>query len=527
MLPLEYITVGGLLRRTTALFPNRMAVIDREIKLTYREFDELTDRYATALLRQGVGRGDHVAMFGEAEAEVLALFFAIQRIGAVAVMVNTALVRTDLETVLRLGDPKLICIGASYQKDRDLAADVNALGSLPTVTEGVFTIGRTASAVYPPLRAEKQADENALAAAEKQVRCEDTAVIIFTSGSTGLPKPVMTSHFSRVNGGIQQANDFAATYEDVFCVAVPMFHCFTISTNIMASTAVGGCICLPDNRHTSSILRAIQQHRCTVLHAVPSMYRAIMARKDFADYDIGSLRVGIIGGASYPPNDFVRIEEGFGMTLASSLGQTESTAGLTVCSLDDSLEKRSTTIGHFMNHVEGKIADLETGEALAPGKVGEICIKGYLVMQGYYHQPEQTAKAIDADGWLHTGDLGELDEDGDIILRGRIKELINRGGEKISPVEVENEICALPQVDTCRMIPVPDVHYGEEACACVVLHENMSVSEEEIRSHLREQVAAYKIPKYILFFDRLPLNGTGKVDSAATAARARAELGIA
>ena len=306
-----------------------------------------------------------------------------------------------------------------------------------------------------------------------------------------------------------------------------MFHCFTISTNIMASTAVGGCICLPDNRHTGSILRAIQRHRCTVLHAVPSMYRAIMARKDFGEYDISTLRVGIIGGSSYPPNDFIRIEEGFGMTLASSLGQTESTAGLTVCALDDSMEKRSTTVGKFMNHVEGKIADLETGEALAPGKVGEICIKGYLVMQGYYHQPEQTAKAIDADGWLHTGDLGELDEDGDIILRGRIKELINRGGEKISPVEVENEICALPQVDTCRMIPVPDIHYGEEGCACVVLHENMSVSEEEIRNHLREQVAAYKIPKYILFFDKLPLNGTGKVDSAATAARARAELGIA
>ena len=351
---------------------------------------------------------------------------------------------------------------------------MKALGSLPAVTEGVFTVGRTASAAYPPLRAEERADEDAVAEAEKLVRCEDTAVIIFTSGSTGLPKPVMTSHFSRVNGGIQQSNDFAATYEDVFCVAVPMFHCFTISTNIMASAAVGGCICLPDNRHTSSILRAIQQHRCTVLHAVPSMYRAIMARKDFADYDISSLRVGIIGGASYPPNDFIRIEEGFGMTLASSLGQTESTAGLTVCSLDDSMDKRSTTVGKFMNHVEGKIADLETGEALAPGKVGEICIKGYLVMQGYYHQPEQTAKAIDADGWLHTGDLGELDEDGDIILRGRIKELINRGGEKISPVEVENEICALPQVDTCRMIPVPDVHYGEEACACVVLHENMS-----------------------------------------------------
>ena len=329
-----------------------------------------------------------------------------------------------------------------------------------------------------------------------------------------------------MNGGIQQANDFRATCEDVFCVALPLFHCFCVSTNVMASVAVGGCLCLPDSRRTGAILRAIHRHRCTVLHAVPSMYRAILARKDFSDYDIGSLRVGIIGGASYPPNDFRRIEEGFGMTLASSLGQTETTAGNTVCSLDDSLDKRSTTVGKFMNHVEGKIADPETGAPLGPGEVGEICVRGYLVMQGYYRQPEQTARAIDPEGWFHTGDLGELDEDGDIILRGRIKELINRGGEKISPVEVENEICALTHVEACRLVPVPDEHYGEEACACVVAGEGVAVTEEEIREHLRQQVAAYKIPKYILFFDSLPLNATGKVDTAAAAAQARAELGI-
>ncbi len=525
MLPLENITVGALLRRTAALFPNRPAMIDHETKLSYREFDELTDRFASALLRQGVGHGDHVALFGEAEAEVLALFFAIQRIGAVAVMVNTALVRADLETVLKLSDPKLLCIGVSYQKGRSLPADVSALEELPKL-KGIFTVGGAESASFPRLLPDAEADEAAVAAAEKPVRCEDTAVIFFTSGSTGLPKPVMTSHFSRANGGIQQANDFAATCEDVFCVALPLFHCFCVSTNVMAAVAVGGCICLPDSRHTGSILRAIHQHRCTVLHAVPSMYRAIMARPDFEQYDIRSLRVGIIGGASYPPGDFMRIEERFGMTLASSLGQTETTAGSTVCKLDDSMEKRSTTIGKFMNHVEGKIADPETGAPLGPGKVGEICVRGYLVMQGYYHQPEQTAMAIDREGWFHTGDLGELDEDGDIILRGRIKDLINRGGEKISPVEVENEICALPQVEACRVISVPDEHYGEEACACVVTGEGKTVPEEEIRNHLKRQVAAYKVPKYILFFDRLPLNATGKVDSAATAAKARAELGI-
>ena len=525
MLPLEKTTVGALLRRTVARYPNRPAVIDRDVCLTYRELDDLTDRYATELLHRGIGHGDHVALFGEPEAEVLSLFFAIQRIGAVAVMVNTALVRTDLETVLNLGDPKMICIGSSYQPDRNLADDVQALAPAPTV-EGIFTMGSASSAFYPVLPGQSEIDREAVAAAEKEVHSEDTAVIIFTSGSTGVPKPVMTSHYSRVNGGIQQSDDFAATCEDVFCMAVPMFHCFSISTNIMASLAVGGCLCIPDNRRTGSILRAIQNHRCTVLHAVPSMYRAIMARKDFHDCDISSLRVGIIGGASYPPGDFKRIEESFGMTLVSSLGQTESTAGLTVCNLDDDMEKRSTTVGHFMNYVEGKIADLETGETLPTGKIGEICIKGYLVMQGVYRQPEQTARAIDSEGWLHTGDLGELDEDGYITLHGRIKELINRGGEKISPVEVENQICALPGVETCRVVPVPDKHYGEEACACVVTAEKAAIEEAWIREQLHEQVAAYKVPKYILFFDALPLNGTGKVDNAATAARARRELGL-
>ena len=525
MLPLENTTVGELLHRTAKRYPMQTAVIDHDTSLTYSQLDELTDRFAAELLRRGIGHGDHVALFGEPEAEVLALFFAIQRIGAVAVMVNTALVKTDLEMVLELGDPKMICVGISYRPDRNLADDVSKLVPISTV-EGIYTIGSGRSGQYPALLTDSPVNQEAVAAAEKTVQSEDTAVILYTSGSTGKPKPVMSSHYSRVNGGIQQADDFAATCEDVFCMAVPLFHCFCISTTVMAAVAVGGCICIPDNRRTGSLLRAVEQHQCTVLHAVPSMYRAIMARKDFADADISSLRVGIIGGASYPPNDFIRIEENFGMTVVSSLGQTEATAGLTVCNLDDCIDVRSTTVGHFMNYVEGKITDLETGETLPTGKIGEICIRGYLVMQGVYKQPEQTAKAIDPDGWLHTGDLGELDENGYITLHGRIKELINRGGEKFSPVEVENEICSLEGVETCRVVPVPDQHYGEEACACVILAENGSVSEEEIRSHLREQVAAYKIPKYILFPDALPLNGTGKVDTAATAEKARKLLGI-
>ena len=525
MLSLEHLTVGALLRRTAALFPDRTAVLFRDSRISYRELDELADRYARALLFADVQKGEHIALFAEAEPETLALFYAIQRIGAVAVLVNTSLATTDLDQVLRLSDPKLLFVGASYNKSRSLGAVANALPPLPGLRR-IYAIGGEDSGCFPRLSLDEVENTDVLEAQEATVQPGDTAVIIFTSGSTGIPKAVLTSHFSRVNSGIQQAHDLAATCDDVFCVTVPMFHCFCISANVMAALAVGGTLCLPDDRHTVSILRAIHDHRCTVLHAVPSMYRAVMAREDFKSWDLSSLRVGIIGGSGYPPEDFRRIEKNFGLTLLSSLGQTEATAGLTVCRLTDSEDKRCRTVGRFMDHVEGKLVDLETGEPLPAGQIGEICVRGYLVMQGIYRQPELTEKAIDADGWLHTGDLAEQDEDGYLIMRGRIKDLIIRGGENISPIEIQDAVCGLPQIAYCKIVPVPDAHYGEEACACILLKEGQTVSEGEIRAWLRPRVAAYKIPKYRLFFDSLPVNSTGKVDPRAVAALARKTLGL-
>ena len=525
MLPLEQLTVGALLRRTAALFPDRTAVLYHGSRMSYRELDELADRYARALLFAGVQKGEHIALFAEAEPKTLALFYAVQRIGAVAVLVNTSLAATDLENVLRLSDPTMLFVGASYNEKHRLATTSQTLPPLPGLRR-ICAVGSEDSGLYPSLPLDEAAEEAALEAREAQIRPGDTAAIIFTSGSTGISKAVMTSHFSRVNSGIQQAHDMAATCDDVFCVTVPMFHCFCISANVMAALAVGGTLCLPDDRHTASILRAIHDHRCTVLHAVPSMYRAVMAREDFKSWDISSLRVGIIGGSGYPPEDFRRIEENFGLTLLASLGQTEATAGLSICRLTDSADKRCRTVGRFMDHVEGKIVDLETGESLPAGQIGEICVRGYLVMQGIYRQPELTAKAIDADGWLHTGDLAEQDEDGYLIMRGRIKDLIIRGGENISPIEIQDIICELPQIAYCKIVPVPDAHYGEEACACILLREGQTISSEEIRAWLRPRVAAYKIPKYMLFPDGLPVNTTGKVDPRAVAVMARKTLGL-
>lgn len=505
MLPLENITVGSLLRRSAAQYADRPAVICRDAVCSYRELDEKADHFAAALIGAGIAHGDHVGLFAEPELESIALFLAVQRIGAVAVLLNTALVADELAVLIRLTDVKLLCAGRLYERDRE-----QLLQQLAQIQDAVRIVSISGHDRCTPLPEPLPADISQVRVRESAVLPSDTATIIFTSGSTGMPKAVMSSHFSRVNSGIQQGSDFETSCDDVFCVAIPMFHCFCVSANIFAALAFGACLCIPEDRHTVSILTAIQKYRCTILHSVPSMFRAVMARPDFKNWDIGSLRTGIIGGSGYSPEDFARIEDAFGMTLLSSLGQTEATAGFTIGRSSDSREKRTFTVGRFMDHVEWKIADVKTGKALPQGETGEICVRGYLVMQGFYNQPEAAAKAIDRDGFLHTGDLGAVDEDGYLLMKGRIKELIIRGGENISPGEIEEELSRFPEISACKVVGVPDRHYGEEVCACIVLNDGAELSEEKIREALGEKLAAYKIPRYILFFDSFPLSATGK-----------------
>ena len=241
----------------------------------------------------------------------------------------------------------------------------------------------------------------ALERAEEAVSPQDTGYILYTSGTTSMPKAVMSSQYSRVNSAIQQAHDLEATEHDRFCVAMPIFHCFCLSVNVMAACAAGACLYLPESRRTTVLLEAVAHGRCTVLSSVPTMYHAILCRPDLSSWDLSSLRTGFIGGSFYPAELFRQIDGSFGFTLLSSLGQTEATAGLTTARLDDPLEVRASTVGHFMDHVEGKIVDIESGKDQPPGRAGEICVRGYLVMQGYFGQPEETRQAIDKDGWLH------------------------------------------------------------------------------------------------------------------------------
>lgn len=511
ILPLEDLTVSQLLRRTAQRFPDRPALEYMGRIWTYQELDEAVDRTARRLLAWGVRRGDRVGLWCETEPNTILLLYALPRIGATAACLNTNLQRSELAELLRRTEVSRLIVTDGYRGM-----------SFPELCRGVSEEAPSLEAVlYAGLSGEsggwesldglEEASDEALGEAEGETTPRDIGYILYTSGTTSVPKAVMSTQYSRANSGIQQAHDLGATEQDRFCVSVPIFHCFCLSANVMAACSVGACLYLPQGRRTEMILRAVSEGRCTVLSSVPTLFHAILCRPDFGEWDLSSLRTGFIGGSFYPAELFRQIEERFGFTLLSSLGQTEATAGLTAAYLDDSLDVRATTVGHFMDHVEGKIVHSETGEELPPGETGEICVRGYLVMDGYFGQPEETAKVIDRKGWLHTGDMGWLDGEGNIHLTGRLKELIIRGGENISPAEIETALGNCSQVAECKAIGVPDQHYGEEVCLCVVPREGTVVDTVGLRALLVQKLAEYKVPKYIVPLDELPKTVTGKV----------------
>ncbi len=530
MLPLENITIGGLLRRTARRVPERPALEYCTRVWTYAQFDAEVDRLARLYLGMGVKKGDHVGVWCEAEPNAVLSMYAIARIGAVVTMLNTSLQRQELTAILQRSDVRWLLIGDGYKEIKYPEQCAGLTECVDTLRQIVY-IGQAspnAAGEYTTLLQLEagMASVGALAEAEAAVQPRDIAFILYTSGTTSAPKAVLSSHYSRANSGIQQAHDLQATQEDRFCVAMPIFHCFCLSVNVLAACAVGACLYLPSSRRTTSLLVGIAKGRCSVFSCVPALYHAILCREDLVMWDLSSLRVGFIGGSMYPPELFREIESTLKFTLLSSLGQTEATAGITTAYFTDALDVRATTVGHFMDHVEGRIVDPATGRAQPCGASGEVCVRGYVVMDGYYGLPEVTAKTVDADGWLHTGDVGYLDEAGNLHLTGRLKDLIIRGGENISPAELENLLADDPRVTACKAVGVPDKHYGEEICLCVVPNADYPCRPAELRQTLAEHLAAFKVPRYVLFLERLPQTLTGKVRTEELKKLAAAKLGL-
>ncbi|MDO5449045.1 MAG: AMP-binding protein [Clostridia bacterium] len=350
-----------------------------------------------------------------------------------------------------------------------------------------------------------EVDDEAFADVRAKLKPEDDGLILFTSGTTNsVPHAVVGSQYSRVNNALCQAKDLKTTPSDRFCVAMPIFHCFCLSVNVCAALFSGACLCLPKSRHIKDLLDTVETERCTILSCVPALYHAIISKEDLSARDISSLRVGIIGGSPYSSALFEEIEQTFGFTLLSSLGQTEATAGITIASFDDPLGERSCTVGHFMDNIEYRFVERF-----------ELLVRGYVVMKEYYKDAEGTTAAIDKDGWLHTGDTGFVNENGNLVLTGRLKELIIRGGENISPREIEAVFDDDERVLECKALGVYDPHYGEEVALAIIRNgATVAISKDEVLTMLKRELANYKIPKHIVFMNDFPRTSTGKAKTS-------------
>ena len=515
-------TLGGLLHQQTERFPDNDALVSDNARYTYSGLLEASGDLARRLLSAGVKRGTHVGVWSNDTPEMIVLLFAVWRLGAVAIPMCTNYGPSELRYIIDMGGIEYIVIDSGY---RELSFPELCRNLARPAQDRIFAMNHVENSGYLRLCDLPDAGAEALAAAEKQVECTDSDTILFTSGSTGKFKPVETSHFARVNTVIAQANAVEATEADRFCSVLPLYHCFSISAVVLAAIASGASACFPASRGTRDILSFIEKHRCTVLTAVPTLFSALLKRQGEMKADLSSLRTGIIGGSSYPPALFKRICEELGYDLLPSLGQTEATAGVTAGSLSDSLEVRSTTLGVPFPGVEMRI-DTKNGEPQGKDNPGEICIRGFNVMKGYFRQEDATAQVIDPEGWLHTGDMGWMDEEGRLHYSGRIKEIIIRGGDNIFPGELERVILDDHRISECRAIGVPDPHYIEEICVCVVVKPGQNVTEDDIRQLVANRLSHSKIPRYVLFFDALPRTATGKTDNMTLKAEANRLLGL-
>lgn len=519
-------TIGSMLHRTANRFPDRPAIEYKGRVYTYRVMDSLSDRIARGLLSIGITKGTNVGIWANDRPNTLLCFYGAIKIGAIPVMLNTSMLPSEIEKLLLETDVSYLIYDEGY-RDIDFAGACKNFESLrlkkriyigDTPQNSLFTLDDLVECGIGI-----EVDE--LKAAKADVHDVDPDVILFTSGTLGASKGVVTTHFSRINNSIAQAEAICATETDKILMAIPMFHCFSLSGNVLAAMIAGACVYFPESRRTRVLLDAIGRDSCTVFSAVPTLYSAIIAREDIAECDLSSLRIGLIGGSTYPPELFDSIRQRLNFDLLPSLGQTEATAGITCASPHDTDEELSHSVGGFFRHIEAEIRDLKTDEAVPNGIWGELCIRGYNVMQGYYKRPELTKTVIDSEGWLHTGDTGYINDAGNLVLTGRLKDLIIRGGENIAPVEIEDVIGSDGRVSQVKVISVPDPHYIEEICACVAPAQGEVITEDEVRQLVRDNLAYFKVPKYVEFFDELPHTASGKIALGALAEAVRHRLG--
>ena len=526
---LEY-TVGGLLDHIAATYPDNDALVyvEQGLRYSYRQFNEVCSTVAKGLLRLGIKKGDHLSIWAYNVPEWVILQFATAKIGAILVTINTSYKSAELEYILTQSDSSTLFMVKSF-KDTDYVQTLTEV--VPELPDS--EAGRLASAKLPCLKnvifigaetpagmlnfsriMELGADvaDSELAAVEATLDRHEVINMQYTSGTTGFPKGVMLTHFNVINNGFNIGECMRFTEKDRLCIPVPFFHCFGCVLGVMACVTHGATMVPVEIFDPLKVLRTIEAERCTAVHGVPTMFIAELEHPEFPSFDLTSLRSGIMAGSNCPIEVMKRvIRDMHASEITIAYGQTESSPVITQTRTDDPLELRVATVGRALPDVEVKIVDIETGATLPPGKQGELCTRGYHVMKGYYKMPEETEKAIDTEGWLHTGDLAVMDESGYCKITGRIKNMIIRGGENIYPREIEEFLYTHPKVSDIQVYGVPDRKYGEQVMAAIVVKKGMTLTEEEVKEFCRGKIANYKIPKYVKFVDSYPMTASGKI----------------
>ena len=515
--PLLYKTVGAMLEDAAARWGEREALIVRHqnIRWTYRELDEAADRLAAGLLHLGLGPGDRVGIWAPNRYEWIVTQFASAKAGLILVTINPAYRTSELEYALNKVGCKALVLAPSF-KTSDYAAMLDQIRSkVPQLRAAILTddAPRAGFLRYADVASSGTAADLArVRELRTQLQPEDAINIQFTSGTTGLPKGATLSHHNIVNNGYFVARRMSFTENDRLCIPVPLYHCFGMVMGVLGCATHGAAMVFPGEAfEPKSVLEACEAERCTALFGVPTMFIAELEHPEFKRYDLRTLRTGVMAGAPCPVEVMKRVISDMHMKeVTIAYGMTETSPVSFQSGRDDTIEQRVATVGAILPHLEVKIVDPE-GRVTPRGERGELLTRGYSVMHGYWDDEDKTRQAIDPQGWMHTGDLATLDAIGYCNIVGRVKDLIIRGGENISPREIEEFLYRHPKIQDVQVFGIPDRRYGEVVCAWIKLKAGERSDAEAIRTFCKEQIAHFKVPTHIRFVQEFPMTVTGKI----------------